>query len=92
MFLIFAIRDLRQVEIRGSPMESDLAVCITAGLIAFYVCGLLGHAKILKSLWIMTAFAAALRRIVLTRLAGERQAGATAEQPQRDGTEEVVRR
>jgi O-antigen ligase len=65
-FMILALRDLRCAERWGNEENRVLAICIAAGLIAFYVCGVFVHAKYLKILWFMTGLAAAQRRVVLT--------------------------
>lgn len=64
-FGIFAvtIREMFRIEARGPPHLRILAIAITASLIAFLVCGLLGHAKYLKFLWLMFGLAMAARRI-----------------------------
>ena len=62
-FLWLVLHDLMLVEKYGNQWQKDLAICLFAGAIAFYICGLFGHAKMLKCLWIMAGLAAALRRI-----------------------------
>jgi O-antigen ligase len=65
-FLVWILKDLTVVERHGDRLEQDLAVSLYACLIAFYTCGLLGHAKTLKILWILAGLTAALRRVVFT--------------------------
>ena len=65
-FMGLALRDLRAAERFGNEEQRLLAICLAAGLIAFYVCGMFVHAKYLKMLWYMAGLAAAQRRVVLT--------------------------
>lgn len=65
-FLVWLLKDLTEVERSGNRLEQDLAVSLYACLIAFYTCGLLGHAKTLKILWILAGLTGALRRVVFT--------------------------
>ncbi|WP_176827991.1 O-antigen ligase family protein [Ruegeria marina] len=55
--------EMRRVEIRGPPHLRVLAIAISAGMIAFLVCGLLGHAKYLKIVWLMFGVLMAVARI-----------------------------
>jgi O-antigen ligase len=68
-FLWCAFRDLSVAERRGDPLERDLAVALKAGLLAFTVSGMWGHILTMKIVWILAGLAAALRRVVLTRVA-----------------------
>jgi O-antigen ligase len=86
-FLFLALHDLRLCRRYGSEEDRLLAYCLSAGLIAFYTCGMLGHAKYLKILWLLTGLAAAHRRVVLTEAADQlapaqsasgRESGSTA--------------
>ncbi len=65
-FMGLALYDLRCVERWGNEEQRLLAICIAAGLIGFFVCGMFVHAKYLKILWFMAGLAAAQRRVVLT--------------------------
>ncbi len=67
LFLGFVVRDLWQVEKYADPANSQLASALMAGLIAFFTCGFLGHAKILTIFWILAGLACALRRVVLDK-------------------------
>jgi hypothetical protein len=69
--MALALHDLRIAERWGTREDQLLAICIAAGLIGFYVCGLFVHVKYLKILWFLAGFAAAHRRVVLTE-AGSR--------------------
>ncbi|MBN2374996.1 MAG: O-antigen ligase family protein [Sedimentisphaerales bacterium] len=62
-FLWFVLKDLMLVQKFGNQWQVDLAICLFAGAIAFYICALFGHAKTLKCLWIVAGLAAALRRV-----------------------------
>lgn len=70
-FMALALRDLALCRRWGNDEDRLLAYCLSAGLIAFYACGMFGHAKYLKILWLLTGLAAAHRRVVLTEAAGE---------------------
>jgi O-antigen ligase len=70
-FLWFAFRDLSVAEQRGDPLERDLAVALKAGLLAFAVSGVWGHILTTKTVWILAGLAAALRRVVMDRVASE---------------------
>jgi O-antigen ligase len=61
-FLWFILADLRDTERQGDPVYADLAVCLRSGEVACFVCGMFGHAKALKIIWIFAGLAAALRR------------------------------
>jgi O-antigen ligase len=74
IFTVMVFRDLAWIEARGSPDERLLAICITAGLIGFLACGLLGHAKYLKIPWMLAGAALAMRGVISAR---------TGPQPQR---------
>jgi hypothetical protein len=75
VFMAMVFRDLKWVEARGSPDERVLAICITAGLVAFLACGLLGHAKYLKVPWMLAGAALAMRVQIAVRMAGQQQGG-----------------
>jgi hypothetical protein len=51
------------MEQRGPPHLRLLAIALSASLIAFLVCGLLGHAKYLKFLWIIFGVVMAAARV-----------------------------
>lgn len=63
MVFILAIREMIRVEQRGPPHLRILAICLTASLLAFLTCGMLGHAKYLKFLWLTLGFTMAVARI-----------------------------
>jgi hypothetical protein len=65
-FLVFALKDLRCGERWGNEEQRLLAICIAAGLISFFICGLFVHAKYLKILWFLAGLAAAQRRVALS--------------------------
>jgi hypothetical protein len=67
-FMGLALYDLHVAERWGTAEDRILAICIAAGLIGFYVCGMFVHAKYLKILWFMAGLAAAHRRVVLSEL------------------------
>lgn len=60
---IMAIREMLRIEARGPPHLRILAICITASLLAFVTCGLFGHAKYLKFLWLTYGLAMAAARV-----------------------------
>ena len=62
---VFAFRELSMAEGRGPPLLRVLAICVKAGLVAFLVCGLLGHAKYLKFLWLLLGLSIAVKRVAL---------------------------
>ncbi len=62
---VLAFRELSMAEKRGPPHLRVLAICVKAGLIAFLVCGLLGHAKYLKFLWLLLGLSIAVKRVAL---------------------------
>ena len=62
---VFAFRELTMAEKTGPPHLQILAICIKAGLIAFLVCGLLGHAKYLKVLWLLLGLSVATKRVAM---------------------------
>lgn len=68
-FIFLAFRDLRLCRRWGDETDRLLSCCLAAGLLGFCACGMFGHAKYLKILWILTGLAAAHRRVVLTRQA-----------------------
>ena len=68
-FMALALYDLRIAERWGTEQDRLLAICIAAGVIGFYVCGLFVHAKYMKILWLLAGFAAAHRRVVLIEAA-----------------------
>ncbi len=82
LWLFFVLKDCRLAEKCGDPELADLAVCLYAGAIAFYTCGILGHAKILKILWILAAMAAALRRVAISQDNNRPMNLATIEEPE----------
>lgn len=64
-FSIFVIawREASKIEATGPPMLRILAIALKASLLAFLACGLLGHAKYLKLLWIIFGVLVAARRV-----------------------------
>lgn len=69
---VLARKDLAAVEDMGGDSDSDLAICLTACILCYLVCGIFGHIKILKILWIVTGLAAALRRVAGSELESNR--------------------
>lgn len=65
-------REATRLEQTGPPHLRLLAICIKAGLVAFLVCGFLGHNKYLKILWIMIGLLLAARRVGLMGESGSR--------------------
>ena len=62
------VGDLRDAERKNPGTEdAELAIVLTAGLVAFYTCAILAHSKILNIFWIIAGLAAALRRVALTQ-------------------------
>lgn len=68
----FMLRDLRMAGRTGDPRWSLLADCLVASAIGFLVCCVFGSLLLIKVAWIVTGFAAALRRVALSGPAGER--------------------
>jgi O-antigen ligase len=67
-FLARLVGDLRDAERKKPGTEdAELAIVLTAGLVAFYTCAILAHSKILNIFWILAGLAAALRRVALTQ-------------------------
>lgn len=66
VFFFVMLKDLATVERQGTPWQRDLAVCLTAGMIAYAVCGVFNHTKMLKTFWILAGLSAALYRVTLT--------------------------
>ena len=62
-FYMALMREMAQVSAHGRPWEQDLAVCIMASLVAFFLCGLGGHSQELKIFWVLAGLAAGLRRV-----------------------------
>lgn len=62
MYLLL-LRELQQVSTRGPPEYQDMAVALSACLIAFFLCGMGGHSQELKIFWVMAGLTAALRRV-----------------------------
>lgn len=58
------LRELWQVALSApNPKDAELALCLMACLISFYLCGTGGHSQELKIFWILAGLAAALRRV-----------------------------
>jgi O-antigen ligase len=70
-FFIRIFRDARDAETHGDARERDLAVCLQAGVLAFLVCGVVVHGKLLKVLWMLAGLVAALRRVAFTERRSE---------------------
>lgn len=69
---LLMMRDLSLVRRRGSPRWALLADCLAAGAIGYLVCWAFGTLAFTKIMWILTGFAAALRRVALSPPAGAR--------------------
>jgi O-antigen ligase len=69
LFLAASRKDLLIAEKVGTPEDRDLAIVLTACVLCIAVCGIFGHIKVLKMIWIITGLAAALRRVVLSEKA-----------------------
>jgi O-antigen ligase len=65
LFVFFSLHDLRVVRRFGSPGESELSDCLLASMLALLICCMFGHLTLLKIIWIIPGFAAALRRVAL---------------------------
>lgn len=65
IFILFLFLELGQVQVRGSPMDEELATALKACFIAFLVCGLFGHSQEQKILWVLAGMVAGFRRSVL---------------------------
>jgi O-antigen ligase len=65
-FVFFSLHDLRIARRFGSPAERELSDCLAAGVLALVTCAMFGHLTLLKILWIVPGFAAALRRVALS--------------------------
>lgn len=74
LILVYSCKDLSVVETLGSDDDRELAICIAACILCFAVCGIFAHIKVLKIIWLLTGFAAALRRVVVTEAAAKRPA------------------
>jgi hypothetical protein len=66
LFYLLLLRELGQVAAHASPEQAELAVALSACLIAFYLCGVGGHSQELKIFWVLAGLAAGLRRVVYT--------------------------
>jgi O-antigen ligase len=66
LIVFFSLHDLRVARRFGSPGERELSDCLLAGILGLAVCSMFGHLTLLKIVWILPAFAAALRRVALT--------------------------
>jgi O-antigen ligase len=64
-FLFVMIRDLNALSRSPHATARDLATAVMAGLIAFMVCGVFGHLKLLKVFWLLAGIAASLRYLRL---------------------------
>ncbi|MBC7926888.1 MAG: O-antigen ligase family protein [Bryobacteraceae bacterium] len=60
-FLILLILEVDRLSRSTDPFTSDLATALLAGIVAFLVCGMFGHAKSLKVFWLLAGMAVALR-------------------------------
>lgn len=65
-------RDLYLVDRAGDPDWSLLADCLVAAAIGFLVCCAFGSLLLIKVAWIVTGFAAALRRVAILEPTGAR--------------------
>ena len=66
LFVFFSVHDLAVARRFGSPGQRELSECLLAGTLALVVCAMFGHLILLKILWILPSFAAALRRVAIT--------------------------
>ena len=62
-FYWYLMRELAQLARYARPWEQDLAVCLMAALIAFFLCGMGGHSQELKIFWVLAGLTAGLRRV-----------------------------
>ncbi|MEP7300045.1 MAG: O-antigen ligase family protein [Caldimonas sp.] len=60
------LRELWIVSRAARDREADLALCLFAGLLSFYLCGMGGHSQELKIFWVTAGLVAGLRRWVLS--------------------------
>lgn len=60
---VVAWREAGKIEATGPPALRILAIALKASLLAFLACGLLGHAKYLKLLWLIFGILMAARRV-----------------------------
>lgn len=65
IFLAWVVRDLMQARRAAPILESELAACLVAGILSFYICGFLGQGKAMKIFWVECGLALGLRRAVL---------------------------
>lgn len=63
LIMVVVWREATRLEKTGPPHLRVLAICIKAALVAFMVCGFLGHNKYLKIIWIMVGLLIAARRV-----------------------------
>ena len=75
-FLIVLLKELNRLARSPDATVSDLAIAITAGLVAFFVCGVFGHLKLLKVFWLLAGAAACL-----AGLSARGSGGADASEP-----------
>ena len=65
-FLWALFRDTVTSRRVGTPSQALLADCLLAAVLAFLVCAAFGHLLLLKIIWILGAFGAALCRVSIT--------------------------
>lgn len=70
---ILMMQDLRRAYGSGNPRWQLLADCLAASAIGFLVCCAFGALLLIKVAWIVTGFAAALRRVALAAPEGVRR-------------------
>ena len=64
-FLYLVLNDYRLGMSIGDEDLRNLSIYLFAGTIAFLACGMLGHAKMLKILWILAGLGVAVRRLAI---------------------------
>ncbi len=64
LFYLLLLREMAQVSRQAAPDQAELAVALSACLIAFFLCGIGGHSQELKIFWVLAGLAAGLRRLV----------------------------
>lgn len=63
--IVLMFRDLGQARRFGNPHCGLLADCLTASALGFVVCAMFGHLGLAKIAWLLTGYAAALRRVAI---------------------------
>jgi O-antigen ligase len=68
--IVFIFRDLADARRHGTEGERVLADCLTAAAAGFLVSAMFGHLALYKIVWILSGYAAALRRVAISARAG----------------------